>query len=98
MFPGSLLAGGYNPFEEYWSNWIFSPSNLTRLIGMRWSALRQHGISGHLMWILQCMYYGQTGVVRERDVGSYVRDVYLALVCSAGAGNGLVLLACENGS
>ena len=25
-------------------------------------------------------------------------DVYLALVCSAGAGNGLVLLACENGS
>ena len=72
MFPRSLLAGGYNPFEEYWSNWIFPPSNLTRLIGMHWSALRQHGISGHLMWIWQCMYYGQTGVIRERDVDRYV--------------------------
>ena len=47
---------------------------------------------------IACMYYGQTGVVRERDVDRYVRDVYLAFVCSAGAGNGLVLLACENGS
>ena len=40
-----------------------------------WSALRQHGISEHLIWILQCVYYGQTGVVRERDVDSCGFDI-----------------------
>ena len=40
-----------------------------------WSALRQHGISEHLIWILQCVYYSQTGVVRERDVDSCGFDI-----------------------
>ena len=40
-----------------------------------WSALRQHGISEPLIWILQCVYYGQTGVVRERDVDSRGFDI-----------------------
>ena len=35
-----------------------------------WTALRQHGISEHLIWILQCVYFGQTGVVREHDTDS----------------------------
>ncbi len=35
-----------------------------------WAALGQHGISKHLIWILQCVYYGQTGVVREHDADS----------------------------
>ena len=40
-----------------------------------WSALRQHGIPEHLIWILQCVYYGQTGVVKERDVDSCGFDI-----------------------
>ncbi|MCV6574647.1 MAG: reverse transcriptase family protein, partial [Cohaesibacter sp.] len=36
-----------------------------------WTSLGQHGISEHLIWILQCIYYGQTGVVREHNVDSY---------------------------
>ena len=40
-----------------------------------WSALREHGISEHLIWVLQCVYYGQTGVVRERDVDSCGFDI-----------------------
>ena len=40
-----------------------------------WSALRQHGISEHLIFILQGVYYGQTGVVRERDVDSCGFDI-----------------------
>ena len=35
-----------------------------------WAALGQHGISKHLIWILQCVYYGQTGVVKEHDADS----------------------------
>ena len=35
-----------------------------------WTALGQHGISEHLIWILQCVYFGQTGVVREHDTDS----------------------------
>ena len=40
-----------------------------------WSALRQHGISEHLVWILQCVYHGQTGVVREPDIDSSGFDI-----------------------
>ena len=40
-----------------------------------WSALRQHGTSEHLIWILQCAPYVQTGVVRERDVDSCGFDI-----------------------
>ena len=35
-----------------------------------WTALRQHGTSEHLIWILQAVYFGQTGVVREHDTDS----------------------------
>ena len=35
-----------------------------------WTALRQHGISEHLVWILQCVYFGQTGAVRDHDTDS----------------------------
>ena len=35
-----------------------------------WTALGRHGISEHLIWILQCVYFGQTGVVREHDTDS----------------------------
>ena len=28
-----------------------------------WAALMQHGVSQHLVWILQCIYYGQSGKV-----------------------------------
>ena len=30
----------------------------------------QHGVSQHLVWILQCIYYGQSGKVREHFVDS----------------------------
>ena len=32
-----------------------------------WSALAQHGVSAHLIWILQELYAGQLGVVRGDD-------------------------------
>ena len=35
-----------------------------------WAALMQHGVSQHLVWILQCIYYGQSGKVREDLVDS----------------------------
>ena len=35
-----------------------------------WAALMQHGVSQHLVWILQCMYYGQSGNVRGDLVDS----------------------------
>ena len=35
-----------------------------------WAALMQHGVSQHLVWILQCIYYGQSGKVREHFVDS----------------------------
>ena len=71
-----------------------------------WSALRQHGISEHLIWILQCLYYGQTTVVRERDVDSCGFDIRGGVqqgctkpsFVQRGAGIGLVLMVCENGS
>jgi len=30
----------------------------------------QHGVSQHLVWVLQCMYHGQSGKVREHIVDS----------------------------
>ena len=35
-----------------------------------WAALMQHGVSQHLVWILQYIYYGQSGKVREDLVDS----------------------------
>ena len=35
-----------------------------------WAVLMQHGVSQHLGWILQCIYYGQSGKVREDFVDS----------------------------
>ena len=29
-----------------------------------WGALREHGVSDHLVWLLQCLYHRQTGEVR----------------------------------
>ena len=50
-----------------------------------WAALMQHGVSQHLVWILQCFYYGQSGKVREHFVDS--RDVAIR----AGVRQGCVL-------
>ena len=38
----------------------------------RWCGLSNFG---RLIWILQCLYYGQTGVVKERDVDSCGFDI-----------------------
>ena len=65
-----------------------------------WFALRQQGISEHLIGILQCVYCGQTGVIRERDVDSCGFDIrggarqasVLSPRFSVGAGNGPVLM------
>ena len=35
-----------------------------------WTELGEHGISEHLLWILQCVYCGQRGVVRQHDIDS----------------------------
>ena len=35
-----------------------------------WPALMQHGVSQHLVWILECIYYGQSGKTREHFVNS----------------------------
>jgi len=72
-----------------------------------WFSLRKHGISEPLIWIWKCVYYGQTGIVRERDVDNCRFDirggVHQGCVLSPsfvqrGDGNGLVLMACGNGS
>ena len=33
-----------------------------------WFALKQQGMSEHLVWILPCFYYGQASVIKEHDV------------------------------
>ena len=74
-----------------------------------WTALGRHEISGHLVWIFQCVYYGQTRVVREHDADScgfnpfavvYVKDVYLAHVYLVRCWRWPCPhgVACENGS
>ena len=50
--------------------WIISLDLSKAFDKVDWNALRQHGISEHLIWILQCVYFGQTGVVREHDTDS----------------------------
>ena len=30
-----------------------------------WEALSKHGVSDHMLWVLQCMYYGQTGRIGD---------------------------------
>ena len=77
-----------------------------------WSALRialgQHGFPEHLLWMLECVWHGQTGVVREHDADSCGFSIRgsvrqgcvpsLRLLTEFGARDGLVLMACENGS
>lgn len=48
------------------SKWAFP-----KLIAMHhwsWFALKQQGMSEHLVWILPCFYYGQATVIKEHDV------------------------------
>ena len=32
-----------------------------------WEALSEHGVSDHMLWVLQCMYYGQTGRIGDNS-------------------------------
>ena len=32
-----------------------------------WEALGEHGVSDHMLWVLQCMYYGQTGRIGDNS-------------------------------
>ena len=32
-----------------------------------WEALSEHGVSDHMLWVLQCMYYGQTGRIGDNN-------------------------------
>ena len=45
-----------------------------------WAALMQHGVSKHLVWILQCIYSGQSGKVRWCE--TRVRAQSQVILCS----------------
>ena len=32
-----------------------------------WEALSEHGVPDHMLWVLQCMYYGQTGRIGDNS-------------------------------
>ena len=32
-----------------------------------WETLSEHGVSDHMLWVLQCMYYGQTGRIGDNS-------------------------------
>ena len=33
-----------------------------------WETLSEHGVSDHMLWVLQCMYYGQTRRIEHNSV------------------------------
>ena len=41
-----------------------------------WEALRRQNISNQLIWILQCLYHNQTGVVRDGACDSRTFDIF----------------------
>ncbi len=50
--------------------WIFRRHLINVDWDALWSVLMQHGVSEHLVWILQCIYCGRSGKVREHLVDS----------------------------
>ena len=43
--------------------------------GSLWQALRQHEVSNHMVWILQCLYHDQVGTVPSSSGTSHPSDI-----------------------